>query len=181
MAIRKALAYSKKHRTAFTRKSKKVKHLNYIKVVPLQKVTKFNMGDVPKYERGEFHYRMSILTVIHVQIRDLALEAARQFLNNQIQKKLMGDYYLACKSYPHQILRDNKTFSGGSKGERIQSGMSHSFGTSTGRAAYIKMGEPVFIIEFNDKKQVDFIRGLCKSVSPKLPCKTKIVFEEINK
>jgi len=181
MVIRKALAYSKKHRTAYTRRSKAVKHLNYIKVVPLQKVTKFNMGDVPKYERGEFKYNMSIITTIHIQIRDMALEAARQFLNNQIQKKLMGDYYLACKPYPHQIIRDNKTFSGGSKGERIQSGMSHSFGTSVGRSAYIKMGEPIFIIAFNDIKQLEFLRGLCKSVSPKLPCKTKTIFEEVKK
>ncbi len=181
MVVRKALAYSKKHRTAFTRKSKKVKHLNYIKVVPLQKVTKFNMGDPAKHERGEFKYFMSIVTTIHVQIRDLALEAARQFLNNQIQKKLMQDYYLACKPYPHQVLRDNKTFSGGSKGERIQSGMSHSFGTSTGRAAYIKMGEPIYIIAFNDAKQIEFLRNLCKSASSKLPCKTKIIFEEVKK
>ncbi|MBM3246999.1 50S ribosomal protein L16 [Candidatus Pacearchaeota archaeon] len=179
MVLRKALAYSKKHRTAFTRKSKKVKHLNYIKVVPNQKVTKFNMADVAGFEKGKYKNFITIYTTIHVQIRDLALEAARQFIHNQLGKKLGNDYYFACKPYPHQILRDNKTFSGGSKGERVQSGMSHSFGTSTGRAAYIKMGEPIYVIGYNDKKSTEFIRNLCKSASSKLPCKTKIVYEEV--
>lgn len=179
MVLRKALAYSKKHRTAFTRKSKTVKHLNYIKVVPLQKVTKFNMADVAGFNKGKYKYFITISTTIHVQIRDLALEAARQFIHNQLTKKLGTEYYFACKPYPHQVLRDNKTFSGGSKGERIQSGMSHSFGTSTGRAAYIKMGEAIYVIGFADKKYTEFIRALCKSASSKLPCKTKIIYEEI--
>jgi len=179
MVIRKALAYSKKHKTAFTRKSKTVKHLNYIKVVPLQKVTKFNMADVAGFNKGKYKYFIKIYSTINVQIRDLALEAVRQFIHNQLTKRMGTDYYFTCKPYPHQVLRDNKTFSGGSKGERIQSGMSHSFGTSTGRAAYIKMGDPIYIIGFSDKKHTAFIRTLCKSASSKLPCKVKIIYEEV--
>jgi len=179
MPIRKATAYSKRKPTLYTRKSTKVKHLNYIKAVPNQRVTKFNMGNVSKFERGEFKNIMKIVSLMNVQIRDMALEAARTYLNNQIQRKLLTDYYLACKPYPHQVLRENKTFSGGSKGERVQSGMAHSFGTTMFRAACIRAGDPIFIVAYQNKKDTDFIRNLCKSASAKLPCAVKIIYEEL--
>ena len=179
MAIRKARAYSKRKFTSYTRKSQSVKHLNYIKAVPNQKVSKFNMGNIRKFDDGEYKNRMTISSKINLQVRDMALESARQFLNNKITKKLMTNFYLACKPYPHQVVRENKTFSGGSKGERVQSGMAHSFGTTMYRSAVIKAGEPIFIIGYSNKKDTAFIRGLCKSASSKLPCNVKILYEEV--
>jgi ribosomal protein L16/L10AE len=179
MAIRRAKAYSKRHVTTFTRKSKSVKHLNYIKVVPNQKVTKFNMGNVSKFNKQGYKYFITMTSTINIIVRDMALEAARQFLNNNLTKLLVNDYYLACKPYPHQVLRDNKTFSGGSKGERVQSGMAHSFGSSMGRAAYVKAETPIFIVGFPEKKHTEKIRELFRSVSSKIPCKTKITYSEV--
>ena len=180
MAIRRAKAYSKGKITAYTRKSQKVKHLNYIKAVPNQKVSKFNMGNTKRNARGEFKYTMTIFSEINCQIRDMALEAARQFLTNQLTKLLMeANFYMACKPYPHQVIRENKTFSGGSKGERVQSGMAHSFGTTMYRSAVVRAGEAVFVIGYSDKKYTDAIRKLCKSASPKLPCKVRIIYDEI--
>lgn len=178
MPLRKALAYSKRHVTAFTRRSRSVKHLNYIKAVPQQKIVKFNMGNLGKFNKGEFKQIISLIACESVQIRDMSLEATRQFLNNRIGKLLIDNYALFCKAYPHQVIRENKTFSGGSKGERVQSGMSHSFGTTMGRSAHVPKGKAIFIIAFSDKKDIISIRELCKSVSPKLPCKCKIVYEE---
>jgi len=178
MPIRKALAYSKRKFTPYTRKSMKVKNKNFIKAVPNQKVTKFNMGNVPKLTRGEFNNFMKIYSLMNIQVRDMALESARQFLNNQLTKLLMDNYSLLCKPYPHQVIRENKTFSGGSKGERVQSGMAHSFGTTMYRSAVVKAGSPVFIIAYEDKKHTEKIRQLCKSASSKLPCKCKIIYEE---
>lgn len=179
MPLRKALAYSKRHITAYTRRSKSVKHLNYIKAVPQQKIVKFNMGNLGKYNSGQFKHKVNIVSCESVQIRDMSLEATRQFLNNHLTKLLMDNYALFCKAYPHQVIRENKTFSGGSKGERVQSGMSHSFGTTMGRSAAVPKGKAIFIIAFADKKELAPIRALCKSVSPKLPCKTKFVYEEV--
>jgi ribosomal protein L16/L10AE len=179
MPIRKALAYSKRKRTPFTRKSMKVKHLNYIKAVPNQKVTKFNMGNMKKEVRGEYKNYLKMYTIMNIQIRDMALEAARQMLNNRLTKMLVDNYSLVCKPYPHQVMRENKTFSGGSKGERVQSGMAHSYGTTMFRSAYVKAGEPVFIVGYSNKKDTDAIRTLFKSASAKLPCKVKIIFEEV--
>ena len=91
----------------------------------------------------------------------------------------MNIYSLSLKPYPNQVARENKTFSGGSKGERVQSGMAHSFGTSMARTAYVKAGSPVFIIAYDNKKDTEFIRNLCKSTTPKLPCTSKIVYSEV--
>jgi large subunit ribosomal protein L10e len=158
----------------------KSKSKNYIKAVPNQKISKFNMGSPKKQARGEFKHFITIYSEINCQIRDMALEAARQMMNNQLTKMLMeANYYMACKPYPHQVIRENKTFSGGSKGERVQSGMAHSFGTTMFRSAVIKAGEPIFIIGYLDKKHTDAIRSLCKSAGAKLPCKTKIIYEEV--
>lgn len=178
MAIRKALAYSKKKMTSYTRKSMKVKSKNYIKAVPNQKVTKFNMGNLSKYYKGEYKNILTIRSDMNVQIRDMALEAARQFLNNQLTRKLVDNYALFCKPYPHQVIRENKTFSGGSKGERVQSGMAHSFGTTMYRSAHVRTGEPIFIIAYQNKKDTNDLRRLCKSASPKLPGAVKIIYEE---
>ena len=177
-AKRKALAYSKRKMTPYTRKSKK-KAKNYIKTVPLQKIVKFNMGKVADYRDGKFKNVIRIIAEENIQIRDMALEAVRQMLHNRMTKKIPGTYYLACKPYPHQILRDNKTFSGGSKGERVQTGMKHSFGSTMGRAAPIKKGKAIFEIHFENKKDSAYIRSLCKSATPKLPCKTRIVYSEV--
>jgi large subunit ribosomal protein L10e len=157
----------------------KIKSKNYIKAVPNQKVTKFNMGNVRKLNKGEFKHFIKIISEYNIQIRDMALEAARQMLNNQLTKLLMDNYSLSCKPYPHQVIRENKTFSGGSKGERVQSGMAHSFGTTMYRSAVVKVGMPIYIIAFPDKKYTDKIRALAKSASAKLPCKCKIVYEEV--
>ncbi|MDP1729026.1 MAG: 50S ribosomal protein L16 [archaeon] len=179
MGIRKALAYSKRKFTSYTRKSTRVKSKNYIKAVPNQKVTKFNMGNIRKLNKGEFKHVITIYSMMNVQIRDLALEATRQMLNNRLGKMLMDNYSLLCKPYPHQVIRENKTFSGGSKGERVQSGMAHSFGTTMYRSAVVKAGSPIFIIYYPDKKYTDAIRKVVKSAIPKLPCKSKVIYEEI--
>lgn len=179
-ATRKAMAYSKRKVTAYTRKSK-VKKLSYIKTVPPQKIVKFNMGNIRAFKDGKFKNVIKIVSAHDVQVRDLALEAVRQRFQGNLNKKLMDTYYFACRPFPHQILRDNKTFSGGTKGERIQTGMKHSFGSTTGRAAFVKRGKPIFEIYFLNKKDAAFIRNLAKSAVPKLPCKTKIVYEELKR
>ena len=164
--------------TAYTRKSRK-RSKNYIKTVPPQKIVKFDMGNIRRYNEGGFKNKIRIISAINVQIRDLALEAVRTTLQNRLQKKFINSYYFGCRVFPHQILRENKTFSGGTKGERVQTGMKHSFGSTAGRAASVKAGQDIFLIAFSNKKETDFVRALCKSAVPKLPCKTKIIYEEV--
>ena len=176
--IRKALAYSKRKPVTNTRRSKR-QQLSYIKTVPPQKIVKFNMGDYKKFEKNRFKFKITILTAENIQIRDLALEASRQSLNKDLTKLFQKNFFLRCNVYPHNILRNNRIFSGGSKGERVQTGMTKSFGSPEGRAAVIKKGNPIFTAYFSTESAISKVRKFFKKVSPKLPCKTKIVVEKL--
>ncbi len=176
--IRKALAYSKRKPITNTRRSKR-QQLSYIKTVPPQKIVKFNMGDYKKFEKNRFKFKITVLTEENIQIRDLALEAVRQSLNKDLTKLFQKNFFLRCNVYPHNILRNNRIFSGGSKGERVQTGMTKSFGSPEGRAAVIKKGKPIFTAYFSTESAISKVRSFFKKVTPKLPCKAKIVIEKL--
>ena len=178
---RKALAYSKRKPVINTRRSRK-QQLSYIKAVPPQKIVKFNMADYKGFEAGKYKIKITLSTEENIQIRDLALEAVRQTIHKDMTKLLTQKaYFLRCHCYPHNILRNNRVYSGASKGERVQTGMTKSFGSPEGRAATIKKGRPVFTIYFHDKNDIAKVRSFCKKAIPKLPCKTKLVVERIKK
>jgi large subunit ribosomal protein L10e len=176
-ATRKALSYSKRKPIVNTRRSKR-QQKSYIKTVPPQKIVKFNIGNVKKLEQGKYKIRISVISEQNVQIRDLALEAVRQSLHKDLTKLLtQKNYFLRCNCYPHNILRNNRVYSGSSKGERVQTGMKKSFGSPEGRAAIVKKGKPVFTLYFSGENHVPEIRKFFKKVTPKLPCKTRVVVE----
>jgi ribosomal protein L16/L10AE len=87
------------------------------------------------------------------------------------------NYFFRCNVYPHNILRNNRIFSGGSKGERVQTGMKKSFGSPEGRAATIKKGKPIFTLYFNGEEYLPRVRKFFKKVTPKLACKAKVKVE----
>ncbi len=177
MALRKASSYSKKKYRPYTRKSK-VKKKSYIKTVPQQKIVKFVMGNTKAFQQKKLKLVLKLVAGENVQIRDNALEASRQVVNKILEKSLAGMYYFVIKTYPHQILRENKMYSGGSKGERINLGMSKSFGKTTGRAAIVKPNQDIFVINVGSEKGIKVAREALKKVKPKIPCKTKIVYEK---
>ncbi len=176
MALRKASAYSKKHSRPYTRKSKK-RSKNYIKTIPQQKIVKFYMGNTKAFEKGRFKLILKILSKEKVMIRDNALEACRQVIHKDFEKEIPGDYYFAVRKFPHHILRENKMYSGGSKGERVNTGMQQSFGSVTGRAAFIKKGDEIFVVAFSGEKNVPMARKTLEKAKPKLPCGVKIILE----
>ncbi len=174
MAVRKALAYSKRKPVVNTRRSKK-QHLSYVKMVPPQKIVKFNMGDPRGFELGKYPVKVVISTEENIQIRDLALEAARQSINKDLTKAFTKNYFLRCHCYPHNITRNNRVFSGASKGERVQTGMTLGFGTPEGRTAIVKAGKPVFSAFVVDEKMIPQVKAALVKVKAKLPCATRIV------
>lgn len=174
---RKALAYSKRNPIKNSRRSKK-QQLSYVKTIPPQKIVKFNMGDYQGFEKGKYKIKITLSTQENIQIRDLALEAIRQSLHKDMTKLLtQKNYFLRCNVYPHNILRNNRIFSGGSKGERVQTGMKKSFGSPEGRAATIKKGKSIFTLYFNGGEHLPKVRKFFKKVTPKLACKAKVVVE----
>lgn len=176
MGLRKACAYSKKYARPYTRKSK-VKSKNYIKTIPPQKIVKFHMGNVNAFQDGRYNYILKLISEEKVMVRDNALEASRQVVHKELELSLPGAYYFSVRKYPHHILRENRVYSGGSKGERVNTGMQMSFGVSIGRAAFVEEGNTVFLVAFSEKKFVPVVRKILEKIKPKLPCATKTVLE----
>ena len=174
---RKALAYSKRKPVVNTRRSRK-QQKSYIKSVPPQKIVKFNMGNIKQFEAGRYKIKVTLSTEQNIQIRDLALEAVRQSLHKDMTKLItQKNYFLRCNCYPHNILRNNRVYSGASKGERVQTGMKKSFGSPEGRAAIVKKGRPIFTVYFNGEEHLPAVRTFFKKVTPKLPCRAKVKIE----
>jgi large subunit ribosomal protein L10e len=180
VATRKAKAYSKRKPIVNSRRSKK-QQLSYVKTVPPQKIVRFTMGDMQGFDAGKYNIKMTLSSQENIQIRDLALEAVRQSLHKDLTNLFANRaYLLKCNVYPHNILRNNRIFSGGSKGERIQTGMRLSFGSPEGRAATVKKGQPIFTVYFSGNENIAKIRPYFKKAAPKLPPKTKLSVEFLN-
>lgn len=177
VAVRRAKAYSKRHPVVNTRRSRK-QQLSYIKTVPPQKIVRFNMADSKGFDEGNYRIKITLSTEENIQIRDLSLEAVRQSLHKDMTQLLtIKNYFLRCNTYPHNILRNNRVFSGASKGERVQTGMTLGFGTPEGRAASLRRGNPIFTAYFNGEENIPKVREFFKKIIPKLPCKTRVVIE----
>ena len=179
MALRKALAYSHHYARPNTRTSR-VKGKAYIKVVPHNKVVKYNLGNQKAHMEGKFPLKLTMISEEAVQIRDNAIEAARMLLTKQLDERLPLLYYLELKVHPHHILRNNKT-AAGAGADRLSSGMSRSFGTVEGRAALVSAGKPLFVIYCADEAAARIVRETFAMTKSKLPCATRVVFEKITK
>lgn len=135
------------------------------------------MGNITKFNKGEYLYTVSMIAKNPVQIRDNALEASRMVINRSIEKKLRGDYCFIISVYPHHILRENKMLSGAGA-DRMQSGMKHAFGKTMGIAARISAGKKIFSVACN-KDAIPLIRKALTKVKAKISGKLSIVVEEL--
>lgn len=172
MALRKSSAYSKRYARPYTRISKK-RTKSYIKTVPNSMIVKFKMGDVKGFIKGAYPVQLHVVSKENCQVRDNSIEAVRQFLNRFLQVKLGKEFYLGVQIYPHHILRENKMLTGAGA-DRMQTGMSRSFGKTMGRAAFVKPGQTIYIIGVKDAKAEIEARKLIRSIKARLPCKVSV-------
>ena len=171
-ALRKANAYSKKKVNPFTRTSKK-KNKKYVRTIPQQKIVKFTMG---KTDLKKLRHHLTMISTENCQLRHNALEACRQYINKQADKQFAGNYGFKIFSYPHHIQRENKMLTGAGA-DRMQTGMQLAYGKSAGKAAILKEGSKIFFIAVANETAVKFARKIFKQIKPKLPCKTKVLYE----
>jgi ribosomal protein L16/L10AE len=61
----------------------------------------------------------------------------------------------------------------------MQTGMQLSFGKTVDRAAIVQNGDGIFFIAIPNKKAEQTARKLFYIIKSKLPCRTKIIGEEI--
>ena len=175
MALRKASSYTKKHTVPYTRISSK-KGKSYIKTVPPQSIVKFSMGSWTLFNEGKLPYVLTMVSEESAQIRHNALEASRQYIDKQLDTELPGQYFFKVIPFPHHIQRENKMLTGAGA-DRMSSGMQLSYGKSAGKAALVKEGSGIFMVAIPNEKAVQIVRGIMKRVKPKLPCRTKMVYE----
>ena len=175
MALRKALAYSRRKNRPYTRKSS-VKSKSYIKTIPQQKIVKFKMGNIQDYEKGNFKIVLKAVSSENILVRDNALESGRQLIHKNLDTEIPGQYYFEVRVFPHHILRENKVLTGAGA-DRMQTGMAHSFGVTAGRAAMIKENQDIFLIAVNSEKARKIAFGSLEKIKAKLPCHTRIVIE----
>jgi large subunit ribosomal protein L10e len=137
----------------------------------MPKISKFIMGD-PK---GNYAYKVSMLSQNAVQIRHNALEATR-IAANKILEEVLGDkgYLMQVRVYPHIVLRENKMIATAGA-DRLQEGMRRSFGKPIGRAARIKENQTIIDIHVNDdglKAAKKALETCAKKIST--PCRITI-------
>ncbi len=170
--IRKFVAYRRLERP-YTRTSK-FKAKSYIKMTPNVKVVRFETGDANK----DFKCTLNLLSKSELQIRDNALESARQTSNKLLESHLgLNGFHLKIKVYPYHVLREHALASGAGA-DRFSSGMAHSFGKPAGIAARIKKGQTIFQVSV-DKQDLALAKQALERASKKLPCACSIeVFEK---
>ncbi len=166
-SLRKANAYSKRKVTPFTRVSRR-RQKSFIKVVPPQKIVKFEMGNSGLVRNEKLPHLLKVISTEKVQIRHNAMEACRQFINKKLDKELAGQYFFKVVPFPHHIQRENKMLTGAGA-DRMQTGMQLAFGKSVGKAAILKPGKDLFIFYLPTDKSVQFARKLVQQVRSKLP------------
>ena len=169
--IRTFVSYRKLKRP-YTRTSK-FKAESYIKMTPNVKVIRFDMGD----PRKKFQCTLNLLSKSDLQIRDNALESARQTSNKLLETYLgLNWFHLKVKVYPYHILREHALASGAGA-DRFSSGMAHSFGKPAGVAARIKKGQSIFQVSV-DKQNLGVAKQALERASKKLPCSCTIQVTE---
>jgi len=169
--IKKFVAYRRLERP-YTRISK-FKKKSYIKADPNPRIVMFGMGDPKK----KFQYRLDLISKDSMQVRDNALESARQTSNRLLEKNLgPGSYYFKIRIYPHHILRENP-LAAGAGADRFSTGMSHSFGKPIGIAARIRKGQKLMTIDV-DKTHIPLAKKALKRAYQKLPCSCTIEIKE---
>tara|TARA_Y100000588_G_scaffold42130_1_gene40194 strand:+ start:1048 stop:1587 length:540 start_codon:yes stop_codon:yes gene_type:complete len=140
MARKPAKMYRQIKGQSFTRRE-------YTGGVPNNRILRYHMGNRKKAETGGFPITLELRSDNACQIRDSALESARQVANSTIREDAgpMG-YALRMHTYPHQILRENKQATGAGA-DRVSQGMRLSFGKNVGTAARVQKGQTVISIK----------------------------------
>lgn len=99
MGLRPARTHRKPKRS-WTRTARRKMKKAFIKGVPDSRIRVFNMGSA-KPENAEIE--VNLLSKLHCQIRDNALEAARVMANKVFEKKIgKENYFFKIRVYPHQ-------------------------------------------------------------------------------
>ena len=169
MARKPAKMYRQIKGQSFTRRE-------YSGGVPNNRILRYHMGNRKRAEAGEFEISLELLADNACQIRDSALESARQVANSTIRESAgpLG-YAMRMNTYPHQILRENKQATGAGA-DRVSQGMRLSYGKNVGTAARVQRGQTLISIN-TEPEHYQSAREALRKAGCKFPtpCTTKVV------
>lgn len=166
--LRRARTYRPLERP-YTRVSK-FKKKSFIRMTPHRKVTRFDMGDPAK----QFGYTLDLVPKDSLQIRQEAIESARQTSIRLLEKKLAkNNFHFKILKYPYHILRE-KSLALGAGADRVSTGMQKPFGKPTGLALQIRAGELFFRIKV-DEPAIETAKLALERASKKMPCSFAIL------
>ena len=171
--LRKFTAYRKIERP-YTRISK-FRSKSFVRARPTCRIVRFDMGELS----GTFPYSVRMASKSNMQVRDNAIESARQTVNRLLQKRIgkIG-WRIKIRPYPHHILRENPLASGAGA-DRMSTGMKCSFGKPIGIAAQLDKGQIVFQID-TTKEHLATAKEALRRASTKLPFSTTVSVVELN-
>ena len=158
----KSVSYRRIERP-YTRISK-YKEQSFVRANPNSRIVGFETGTPQK----TYKYTLKLVSKTDLQIRDNALESAKQTSNKLLETTLgTTNYHMKLKPYPHHILRENP-IAAGAGADRFSTGMQKSFGKPHGNAAQVRKGTTVFQVSVN-KENIDTAKTALTRASKKLP------------
>lgn len=173
MALRPGRCFRRIERP-YTRISYSVKSKNYIPGAPQPKIRIFEMGN----KNGNFDVALYLVSKSNVQVRDNALEAVRVAVNKELESEIgKENYFFKILKYPHHVLREHP-IAMGAGADRYSQGMRLAFGRPVGRAVQLFEGEKLLMIK-TKKQYIEIAKNALRIANCKLPCKSKIVVEEL--
>src|SRR3989338_5187060 len=96
-------------------------------MTPTRKITRFDMGDT-----GQYEYELDLIPKSSLQIRQEAIESARQTSLRWLETNLpKGGFHFKIRKYPYHIIRENPLASGAGA-DRVSTGMQKAFGKPIG-------------------------------------------------
>ncbi|MFT4310316.1 MAG: 50S ribosomal protein L16 [Candidatus Woesearchaeota archaeon] len=167
--LRKFIAYRRLDARPYTRRSK-YRSKSFVRTKPHNRIVRYQMGNL----QGGFPVMMELQATTALQIRDNAIESARQVVLRKLEKNFGKKGFLfEIRVYPHHVLRENPLASGAGA-DRMSTGMKMSFGKPIGVAARIRKGQTLFRLSCQ-KDHVEQCKKFLSLASTKLPCSCKLI------
>jgi large subunit ribosomal protein L10e len=156
----------------YTRVSK-FKKKSFIRMTPVRKVVRYDMG-----ERGKYGYSLDLIPKTSLQIRQETIESARQTSIRWLEKNVVkgAAFHFKIRKFPYHVLRENP-LAAGAGADRMSTGMQKAFGKPIGTALQIKKGEKLFTVQVN-KPQLEIARKAFARAANKMPCSFTIRITE---
>ncbi len=159
------------HQRAYTRVAITAPDRNYIGATPALRIRQFNMGN----PMLPYNTVAELVVTESIDIRDNAIESARQSINRKLVKALGKEgFFMKVRVYPSHLLRENKQAQGAGA-DRVSQGMCLSFGIPVGRATRVRAGQTIFSVLCMDT-QKNLVKEALRGARTRFPCSVKVEF-----